>query len=115
MKKGLPLLSKAESGLYVCLRPVRWYQGIHSPVRHPEKVNMCVFRENTEDIYAGIEWEAGTPEAEKFYKFLHDEMAPVTVLFWSPPLFPLLPRADESPGGGESVRPPFRERLPRAP
>ena len=72
--RSLNVALRQTLDLYVCLRPVRWYQGIHSPVRHPEKVNMCVFRENTEDIYAGIEWEAGTPEAEKFYKFLHDEM-----------------------------------------
>ncbi|HEX4619418.1 MAG TPA: isocitrate/isopropylmalate family dehydrogenase, partial [Steroidobacteraceae bacterium] len=48
--------------LYVCLRPVRWFKGVPSPVRHPEKVDMVIFRENTEDIYAGIEFEAGTPD-----------------------------------------------------
>src|SRR5258705_295445 len=51
--------------LYVCLRPVRWFQGVPSPVRHPEKVDMVIFRENTEDIYAGIEYVAGSPEAGK--------------------------------------------------
>ena len=50
--------------LYVCLRPVRYFQGVPSPVKHPEKVDMVIFRENTEDIYAGLEVEAGTPEAE---------------------------------------------------
>jgi isocitrate dehydrogenase len=52
--------------LYVCLRPVRWFKGVPSPVKHPEKVNMVIFRENTEDIYAGIEFEAGTPDNRKF-------------------------------------------------
>ncbi|MBK7391328.1 MAG: NADP-dependent isocitrate dehydrogenase [Bacteroidia bacterium] len=60
--------------LYVCLRPVRWFEGVPSPVKHPEKTNMVIFRENTEDIYAGIEYMAGTPEAEKVIKFLQDEM-----------------------------------------
>ncbi|MDY4562986.1 MAG: NADP-dependent isocitrate dehydrogenase [Candidatus Cryptobacteroides sp.] len=67
--------------LYVCQRPVRWYKGVESPVKHPEKVDMVIFRENTEDIYAGIEWEAGTPEAEKFYAFLRDEMGVTKVRF----------------------------------
>ena len=59
--------------LYVCLRPVQWFKGVPSPVRHPEKVNMIIFRENTEDIYAGIEWAAGTPEAKKVLDFLEKE------------------------------------------
>ena len=56
--------------LYVCLRPVRWFKGVPSPVRTPEKVDMVIFRENTEDIYAGIEYAAGTPEAQKLLDFL---------------------------------------------
>src|SRR5471032_2000241 len=56
--------------LYVCLRPVRWFKGVPSPVKHPEKVDMVIFRENTEDIYAGIEYAAGTPEAQKTLDFL---------------------------------------------
>ncbi|MEO8056012.1 MAG: NADP-dependent isocitrate dehydrogenase, partial [Acidobacteriota bacterium] len=56
--------------LYVCLRPVRWFPGVPSPVKHPEKVNMVIFRENTEDIYAGIEFAAGTDDAKKFAEFL---------------------------------------------
>ena len=67
--------------LYVCQRPVRSFKGVVSPVKHPEKVDMCIFRENTEDIYAGIEWEAGTPEARKFYDFIHDEMGVSKVRF----------------------------------
>jgi isocitrate dehydrogenase len=59
--------------LYVCLRPVRWYRGVPSPVKHPEKVDMVIFRENTEDIYAGIEYAAGTPEAQKVLDFLAKE------------------------------------------
>ncbi len=59
--------------LYVCLRPVRWFQGVPSPVKHPELVDMVIFRENTEDVYAGLELEAGTPDAEKLRSFLHDE------------------------------------------
>ncbi len=67
--------------LYVCQRPVRYFKGVVSPVKHPERVDMCIFRENTEDIYAGIEWEAGTPEARKFYDFIHDEMGVAKVRF----------------------------------
>src|SRR5438067_2876561 len=59
--------------LYVCLRPVRWFKGVPSPVKHPEKVDMVIFRENTEDIYAGLEVEEGTPEASKLIKLLQDE------------------------------------------
>ena len=60
--------------LYVCLRPVRWFTGVPSPVLHPEKVDMVIFRENTEDIYAGLEVEAYTPEAAKLSAFLREEM-----------------------------------------
>lgn len=79
--RSLNVALRQKLDLYVCQRPVRWFKGVHSPVLHPEKVDMCVFRENTEDIYAGIEWEAGTPEAEKFYRFLHDEMGVTKVRF----------------------------------
>lgn len=67
--------------LYVCQRPVRWFKGVETPVKRPQDVNMVVFRENTEDIYAGIEWDAGTPEASKFYSFLRDEMGVKKVRF----------------------------------
>ncbi len=60
--------------LYVCLRPVRYFNGVPSPVRHPEKTDMVVFRENTEDIYAGIEWMSGSPEVKKVISFLQNEM-----------------------------------------
>jgi isocitrate dehydrogenase len=59
--------------LFVCLRPVRWYKGVPSPVKHPERVDMVIFRENTEDIYAGIEYAAGTPDAQKILDFLAKE------------------------------------------
>lgn len=72
--RSLNVALRQTLDLYVCLRPVRWFSGVVSPVKEPQKVDMHIFRENTEDIYAGIEWEAGTPEAEKFYRFLHDEM-----------------------------------------
>ena len=67
--------------LYVCLRPVRWFRGVPSPVKHPELTDMVIFRENTEDIYAGIEWMNGTPEAEKVKRFLIDEMGVKKIRF----------------------------------
>ncbi|WP_071144832.1 NADP-dependent isocitrate dehydrogenase [Bacteroides ihuae] len=79
--RSLNVTLRQTLDLYVCLRPVRWFLGVVSPIKEPEKVNMCIFRENTEDIYAGIEWEAGTPEAEKFYHFLRDEMGVSKVRF----------------------------------
>ncbi|MEJ2185529.1 MAG: isocitrate dehydrogenase (NADP(+)) [Gemmatimonadota bacterium] len=60
--------------LYACVRPVRWIPGVPSPVKHPEKLDVVIYRENTEDVYAGIEYESGTPEAEKVRSFLVDEM-----------------------------------------
>ena len=60
--------------LYVCLRPVQYFEGVPSPVKHPEHIDMVIFRENTEDIYAGIEWKAGTPEAKKIVQWLQTEM-----------------------------------------
>lgn len=67
--------------LYVCLRPVRWFKGVPSPVRHPERTDMVIFRENTEDIYAGIEWGAGTPEVKKVMAFLTGEMGVKKIRF----------------------------------
>lgn len=60
--------------LYACVRPVRYYQGVVSPVKHPEQVDMIIFRENTEDVYAGIEWQAGTEQANRVIEFLRNEM-----------------------------------------
>ena len=67
--------------LYVCLRPVRYFDGVPSPVRHPEKIDMVVFRENTEDIYAGIEWASGTEEVSKVISFLQNEMGVKKIRF----------------------------------
>lgn len=67
--------------LYVCLRPVRYFEGVPSPVKAPEKTDMVIFRENSEDIYAGIEWMAGTPEAKKVIKFLTEEMKVTKIRF----------------------------------
>lgn len=79
--RSLNVALRQTLDLYVCLRPVRWFKGVVSPLKEPQKVNMHIFRENTEDIYAGIEWEQGTPEARKFYAFLHDEMGVSKVRF----------------------------------
>jgi isocitrate dehydrogenase len=67
--------------LYVCLRPVRYFAGVPSPVKEPEKVDMVIFRENTEDIYAGVEWEAGSPEVKKLIDFLQKEMGVTKIRF----------------------------------
>ena len=67
--------------LYVCLRPIRYFEGVPSPVKKPELIDMVIFRENTEDIYAGIEWKAGTPEAEKIVAWLQKEMGVKKIRF----------------------------------
>ena len=72
--RSINVALRQELDLYVCLRPVRWFKGVPSPVKEPEKTDMVIFRENSEDIYAGIEWAAKTPEAQKLIKFLIDEM-----------------------------------------
>jgi isocitrate dehydrogenase len=72
---------RQELDLYVCLRPVQYFAGVPSPLREPEKTNMAVFRENSEDIYAGIEFEAGSEKAQKIIKFLQDEMGVTSIRF----------------------------------
>lgn len=72
--RSLNVALRQELDLYVCLRPVKYFEGVPSPMWHPEKVNMIIFRENTEDIYAGIEFMTGTPEAKKLRDFLINEM-----------------------------------------
>lgn len=79
--RSLNVALRQTLDLYVCLRPVRWFRGVASPVKEPQKVDMHIFRENTEDIYAGIEWQQGTPEALKFLKFLTEEMGVTKVRF----------------------------------
>jgi isocitrate dehydrogenase len=71
--RSLNVTLRQTLDLYVCLRPVQWFTGVPSPVKHPEKVNMVVFRENTEDIYAGIEYKSGSPEAQKVLDFIAKE------------------------------------------
>ncbi len=72
--RSLNVALRQELDLYVCLRPVRYFQGVPSPVKRPELIDMVIFRENTEDIYAGIEWAEGSPEVKKVIKFLQEEM-----------------------------------------
>jgi isocitrate dehydrogenase len=79
--RSLNVALRQELDLYVCIRPVRWFPGVPSPVQHPELTNMIIFRENSEDIYAGIEWKANTPDAIKVIKFLKEEMGVTKIRF----------------------------------
>lgn len=79
--RSLNVAMRQDLDLYACVRPVKWFKGVPSPVLHPEQVDMTIFRENTEDIYAGIEWKAGTPEAQKFENFLIEEMGVKNIRF----------------------------------
>lgn len=79
--RSLNVALRQELDLYVCQRPVRYYDGTPSPVKHPEKTDMVIFRENSEDIYAGIEWPAGSEEARKLIDFLQNEMAVTKIRF----------------------------------
>ena len=79
--RSLNVTLRQELDLYVCLRPVRYFTGVPSPVREPHKTDMVIFRENSEDIYAGIEWAAGTPEVQKVISFLQKEMAVKKIRF----------------------------------
>ncbi|MCA8313732.1 NADP-dependent isocitrate dehydrogenase [Burkholderia multivorans] len=79
--RSLNVALRQELDLYVCLRPVRYFKGVPSPVREPEKIDMVIFRENSEDIYAGIEWPAGSEQAKKVIAFLRDEMGVKKIRF----------------------------------
>jgi len=79
--RSLNVALRQELDLYVCQRPVRWFKGVPSPVTSPEKTDMVIFRENSEDIYAGIEWEADSPDAIKMIKFLREEMGVEKIRF----------------------------------
>jgi len=79
--RSLNVALRQELDLYVCLRPVQYFKGVPSPVREPEKTNMVIFRENSEDIYAGIEWAAGSEQAKKVIKFLQEEMGVKKIRF----------------------------------
>ena len=79
--RSLNVALRQQLDLYVCLRPVQYFKGVPSPVRHPEKIDMVIFRENAEDIYAGIEWEAESAGAKKLIAFLRDEMGVTKIRF----------------------------------
>lgn len=79
--RSLNVAVRQELDLYVCQRPVRWFEGVPSPVQHPELTDMVIFRENSEDIYAGIEWKAGSEDAKKIIKFLKEEMGVTKIRF----------------------------------
>ncbi len=79
--RSLNVALRQQLDLFVCLRPVRYFSGVPSPVKHPEQVDMVIFRENTEDIYAGIEYRAGTPEAQKLIKWLQTELGVKKIRF----------------------------------
>ncbi|CCI61048.1 NADP-dependent isocitrate dehydrogenase [Staphylococcus equorum] len=79
--RSLNVALRQELDLFTCLRPVRWFQGVPSPVKRPEDTDMVIFRENTEDIYAGIEFQEGTPEVKKLIEFLQNEMGAKNIRF----------------------------------
>src|SRR4030095_4020499 len=79
--RSINVALRQELDLYVCLRPIQYFKGVPSPVKEPEKTNMVIFRENSEDIYAGIEYEAETDKAKKLIKFLQDEMGVKKIRF----------------------------------
>jgi isocitrate dehydrogenase len=79
--RSLNVALRQELDLYVCLRPVRYFEGVPSPVKRPQDVDMVIFRENSEDIYAGIEWEAGSEEVQKVIRFLQEEMGVKKIRF----------------------------------
>lgn len=79
--RSLNVALRQELDLYVCVRPVRWFEGVPSPVSHPELTDMTIYRENSEDIYAGIEWKADSPEGLKVIKFLCEEMGVTKIRF----------------------------------
>jgi isocitrate dehydrogenase len=79
--RSLNVALRQQLDLYVCLRPVRWFTNVPSPVKRPGDVDMVIFRENTEDIYAGVEWAAGTPEVQKVVQFLQNEMGVKKIRF----------------------------------
>ena len=93
--RSLNVALRQELDLYVCLRPVKYFEGVPSPMWHPEKVNMVIFRENTEDIYAGIEYMTGTPEAKKLLDFLQNELHVKNIRFPQTTSFGIKPVSKE--------------------
>ena len=109
--RSLNVALRQELDLYVCLRPVRYFKGVPSPVKRPEDVDMVIFRENTEDIYAGVEWAAGTPEVQKVLPFLQTEMKVKKIRFPETSAIgikPISQRGHRAPG---ARRPPARARV----
>lgn len=93
--RSLNVALRQELDLYACVRPVRWFKGIVSPVKKPQDVDMTIFRENTEDIYSGIEWMEGTPEAKKLLDFLQNEMKVTKIRFPQTSSFGIKPVSKE--------------------
>ena len=93
--RSLNVALRQELDLYVCLRPVKYFEGVPSPMWQPEKVNMVIFRENTEDIYAGIEYMTGTPEAKKLLDFLQNELGVKNIRFPETTSFGIKPVSKE--------------------
>jgi len=93
--RSLNVALRQQLDLYACVRPVRWFEGVPSPVRHPELVDMVIFRENTEDIYAGIEYRAGTPEAKAMRDFLIGQMGARTIRFPDSSSFGIKPVSED--------------------
>ncbi|RYU79286.1 NADP-dependent isocitrate dehydrogenase [Hymenobacter persicinus] len=93
--RSLNVALRQELDLYACVRPVRWFEGVPSPVKHPELTDMVIFRENTEDIYAGIEYMNGTPQAQKMLEFLQDEMGVKKIRFPETSSFGIKPVSKE--------------------
>ncbi|MGY3089887.1 isocitrate dehydrogenase [Hymenobacter sp. UYAg731] len=93
--RSLNVALRQELDLYACVRPVRYYDGVPSPVKHPELTDMVIFRENTEDIYAGIEYMNGTPQAQKMLEFLQDEMGVKKIRFPESSSFGIKPVSKE--------------------
>ena len=104
--RSLNVTLRQRLDLFACVRPVRWFTGVPSPVKEPEKVNMAIFRENTEDIYAGIEWNSGTPEVKKVIEFLKNEMDVSNIRF--PETSSLGVKPVSSEGSKRLIRAAFR-------
>ena len=104
--RSLNVTLRQRLDLFACVRPVRWFTGVPSPVKEPEKVNMAIFRENTEDIYAGIEWNSGTPEVKKVIEFLKNEMNVSNIRFPETSSLGIKPVSSE--GSKRLIRAAFR-------
>ena len=104
--RSLNVTLRQRLDLFACVRPVRWFEGVPSPVKEPEKVDMAIFRENTEDIYAGIEWQSGTSEVKKVVEFLKNEMGVSQIRF--PDTSSLGVKPVSSEGSKRLIRAAFR-------